>query len=132
MGDPQLEVKAPIAYLKVMEFLKKLVQFIKDVAGDERIPARDKTVVLALLALVVSPFDIIPDWIPLLGVIDDAFIIAIVLDYFFNVLGETILLAHYPWGMKSFVWLKKVSWFITRLSPQWLKDKIWKYKPAPY
>jgi uncharacterized membrane protein YkvA (DUF1232 family) len=107
---------------------KRLYQFLKDVANDERIPQRDKTILLALLALLISPFDIIPDWIPILGQIDDAIIIGLILDYFFNKLGDEILLEHYPWGKKSFMALKKYARMVGWLAPEKLKDKVWAYR----
>lgn len=115
-----------------MKTLKALIEFIKNVAKDERIPDRDKKVILACLALVISPFDIIPDWIPIIGVLDDIVLIAIVLDYFFDILDQNILLTHYPFGMKSFVALRRSSRMITWVTPQWVKDKVWKYEKSPY
>jgi uncharacterized membrane protein YkvA (DUF1232 family) len=115
-----------------MNFFKQLIQFIRAVANDERIPARDKKVLLALLALVISPLDFIPDWIPIIGLLDDLVIIAMVLDYFFNVLDDAILLSHYPWGMKSFVSIKRGARMVTFLTPGFIKRKIWKYEASPY
>lgn len=112
--------------------LKKIIQFLKDVANDERIPPRDKTVLLALIALVVSPIDLIPDWIPLFGQIDDLILIGIILDYFFNKLDDKILLSHYPFGMKSFIALRRYSRMVTWVTPQYLKDRIWAYEKTPY
>ncbi len=115
-----------------MGFFKKLVQFIRNVAEDERIPPRDKKIILTFLALVLSPIDLIPDWIPIIGLLDDLVIIAFVLDYFFNVLDDSILLSHYPWGMKSYTSVRRSAKVIAVLTPKVLKDKIWKYQPAPY
>jgi uncharacterized membrane protein YkvA (DUF1232 family) len=117
---------------KLRNFASEIVTFIKSVAADERIPARDKKVVLALAALILSPIDIIPDWIPLIGWIDDIVLLAIILDYLFNVLDSEILLSHYPWGMKSFVWLRRAARSVAVLTPQFVKDWIWKYKPNVY
>ncbi|MCM2283131.1 MAG: YkvA family protein, partial [Bdellovibrionaceae bacterium] len=47
----------------IMDFFKRLTQFVREVANDERIPPNDKRILIGLLALLVSPFDIIPDWI---------------------------------------------------------------------
>ncbi|MFZ4714668.1 MAG: DUF1232 domain-containing protein [Bacteriovoracaceae bacterium] len=115
-----------------MNFLKKLIQFLKDVANDERIPERDKKVLLAMIVLLVSPIDIIPDWIPILGMLDDIIILSIVLDYFFRVLDSTIILSHYPWGMKSFAVLKRVNGIFSFFVPNFLTKKIWKYVPPAY
>lgn len=117
---------------KLKNFGKDLVNFVKEVADDERIPSRDKKVLLALIALIISPFDIIPDWIPIIGLLDDVIMLAIVLDYFFEVLDQEIILSHYPWGMKSYVWLKRASKMISVLTPDKIKNKIWAYKPDIY
>jgi len=102
------------------------------VSQDKRIPSRDKKVLITLIALIISPVDIIPDWIPILGIMDDLFIFALVLDYFFEVLDKEVLLSHYPWGMKSFTALQRFSRLVTHLAPRTLKNLIWKYKSSPY
>jgi uncharacterized membrane protein YkvA (DUF1232 family) len=116
----------------MMEKIKKIIQFIKEVAQDERIPERDKKMILVMVALVVSPIDFIPDWIPIIGILDDIFIMALVLDYFFTVLDSQVLLSHYPFGMKSFIALKKTSKMISWITPEFVRDRIWKYKPPVY
>ncbi len=115
-----------------MTYLKELNTFIKNVANDERIPPQDKKILLVLVALIISPFDIIPDWIPILGLMDDLVLISIVLDYLFNHLDDTILLSHYPWSMKSFIRLKKTARVISFMAPRWVKDRVWKFKPDVY
>jgi uncharacterized membrane protein YkvA (DUF1232 family) len=115
-----------------MKFFKDLISFIRNVAQDPRIPERDKKVLLVFLALVVSPFDIIPDWIPLFGVLDDAVIVAIILDYLFNHLDQEILLSHYPWGMKSFLRTRRAARFVAVITPSWVKERIWQFKPSVY
>lgn len=115
-----------------MKFIKDLVAFIKAVAADPRIPDRDKKLLLALLALVASPIDIIPDWIPILGMLDDIVIVAIVLDYLFNHLDREILLSHYPWGMKSFIRTSRVARTIAVLTPKGVRERIWKFRPDVY
>ncbi len=116
----------------MIQFGKNILQFLKDVANDERIPPRDKKVLLALIALVISPFDIIPDWIPILGQLDDLVIIALILDYFFNKLDTDILLSHYPWGMKSFARMKRYARYVAMITPSALKNRIWMYEGSPY
>ena len=116
----------------LMTFFKQVGKFLKDVSEDSRIPERDKTVILAMVVLVVSPFDIIPDWIPVLGQLDDIVIIALILDYFFTVLDGEVLLSHWPWGMKSFVWLRRFAKMFSLIAPRFIKKKIWKYVGAPY
>ncbi len=115
-----------------MGFFKDLIGFLKNVANDERIPDRDKKVLLVLIALIASPFDIIPDWIPIIGVLDDLVLIAIVADYFFNHLDQQLLLSHWPWGMKSYSRTRSGARMIASVTPKFITDRIWKYKPSVY
>jgi len=119
-----------------IEFMKKffsdLIQFVKNVANDPRIPEADKKVLAGLIVLIVSPIDLIPDWIPVIGVMDDVVVLAVVLDYLFNVLDSEILLSHYPWGMKSFARLRATAKVLAILAPGPLKRKIWNYVGTPY
>lgn len=116
----------------MIKMFKDLIGFLKNVANDERIPPGDKKILLVMIGLVISPFDIIPDWIPVIGVLDDAVILAIVLDYLFNHLDEEILLSHYPWDMKSFVRVRRIARVVALMTPGWVKNKIWSYKPSIY
>jgi len=115
-----------------MKFFKDLVGFIKAVAQDPRIPEADKAKLLIFMGLIISPIDLIPDWIPIFGVMDDAVLIAIVLDYLFNHLDSEILLSHYPWGMKSFTRVRGIARFVAALTPNAIKNRIWSFKPSIY
>lgn len=115
-----------------MKFFKDIKKFLLDVANDQRIPARDKKIVLALIALMISPIDLIPDWIPIFGLLDDVIILSIILDYFFRILDNNVLLSHYPWGMKSFVRLKALARSMEFFVPRFIKKRLWQYVGEPY
>lgn len=115
-----------------MKFFKDLKDFLVNTANDERIPERDKKILLAMIALIISPIDFIPDWIPFFGQLDDLVLMAIILDYFFEVLDSRILLSHYPWDMKSFARLRAIARFLQFLVPGFLKKRLWKYVGDPY
>ena len=114
------------------KFFSDLKKFITETAHDPRIPERDKKILLALIVLIVSPIDLIPDWIPLIGLLDDFIILALVLDYLFEVLDHNILLSHYPWGMKSFAHLRRIAGVTSLFIPNFIKAKLWKYTRDPF
>lgn len=116
----------------MISFFKKLKKFVMDVAHDERIPSRDKKVLLAMVALVISPIDFIPDWIPFFGQLDDLVMLAIILDYLFVVLDSNVLLSHYPWGMQSFARIRAIARFFQFMVPRMVKKRLWKYVGDPY
>lgn len=115
-----------------MKFFKDLKDFLVNTANDERIPSRDKKVLLALIALIISPFDLIPDWIPIFGLLDDLVILSIILDYFFSVLDSNLLLSHFPWDMKAFARVRAIARGLQFFVPRFLKRKLWTYVGEPY
>ena len=112
-------------------FFDQLITFLTEVSRDSRIPDRDKKVILALVAYILSPVDLIPDWIPVLGWIDDWLVLALILDYLFNVLDSKILLSHFPWSMTSFARIRRVARLTAVLTPGVIKEKIWAYEGDP-
>jgi hypothetical protein len=116
----------------MLRFFTKKKAFLVDTANDERIPSRDKKVLLAMVALLISPFDIIPDWIPFFGVLDDVIILSLIMDYFFSVLDSKIILSHFPWDMKAYSRLKRMATLMQSFVPKFLKKKLWAYIGDPY
>ncbi|MDP9099438.1 MAG: YkvA family protein [Verrucomicrobiota bacterium] len=62
-------------------YLLAMVRVIRDYqSGEYRDMAAPKLlIIIAAIIYFVSPFDVIPDWIPVLGHIDDAFVITLAL-----------------------------------------------------
>ena len=96
--------------------MSKLVDFVRSLAEDERIPLRNRVVLGGLLTYLLTPIDIIPDFIPILGWLDDAFITLVILDYVFNSADTDIILEHYPWNKDRFrsmqTYVNRLSWLI--------------------
>jgi uncharacterized membrane protein YkvA (DUF1232 family) len=58
---------------------------------DERIPGSRKAILGIAGAYLVSPIDIIPEYIPLLGALDDVAVIVVALDVFLEGIDRSIL-----------------------------------------
>jgi uncharacterized membrane protein YkvA (DUF1232 family) len=95
--------------------MSKLIDFVRSLAEDDRIPLRNRIVLGGLVTYLLTPIDIVPDFVPILGWLDDAFITLIVLDYIFNSADTDLILEHYPWNKDRF---RKMQMYVDRLS--WL------------
>ncbi len=101
---------------------------IKNIWLDRRIPTRDRWVIAVTTFLIISPLDIIPDVIPVIGVVDDLILISFILDYFFNRLEDSIILDHFTFNKNYFYSFKKTIGNICKISPQHMLHFLWKYK----
>lgn len=59
--------------------LVRLPGRLRRLAGDPRVPRRARWWLIGLAIYVASPIDPIPDFIPVLGLLDEAFLVPIVL-----------------------------------------------------
>jgi uncharacterized membrane protein YkvA (DUF1232 family) len=109
----------------MLQNIRKCLAFLIDLSKDPRIPSRDKAVLAGMLALVASPFDIIPDFIPVLGQLDDVMLIILMLDYACNRVPDDVLRDHFPWDAAQLLTWRRRAGFIVKLVPHWVKEKIW-------
>ena len=81
----------------VPAFLKLLVRLIRD----PRVSAADKAIFAAAVTYVLIPSDVIPEWIPFAGEIDDVFVLAVALGRLLNNAGVEVLLDHWDGEISS-------------------------------
>jgi uncharacterized membrane protein YkvA (DUF1232 family) len=66
--------------------------------ADPGVPRRAKIVLGLLVAYLVSPIDLIPDFVPGLGLLDDAIVAAAALRYVTRIAGPETVDRHWPGG----------------------------------
>jgi uncharacterized membrane protein YkvA (DUF1232 family) len=68
---------------------------------DRRVPRRRKLLLLALGAYLVLPFDVVPDFIPIAGQLDDAILVALVLRHLVRTQGAGLVRELWPGPERS-------------------------------
>jgi uncharacterized membrane protein YkvA (DUF1232 family) len=63
---------------------------------DPGVPRRKKLLLVGLAGYLALPFDLVPDFIPVAGQLDDVIIVALVLRGFLRSGGEPLVRAHWP------------------------------------
>lgn len=87
-----------VAARTVAGLVSALPQFVKLVARlsrDPRVPARAKRVAAALAAYAVSPVDLIPDVIPVVGLADDLLAVAVALAVLIEAAPDEVVAEHW-------------------------------------
>ncbi len=75
--------------------LPNLLRLFKGLLGDPRVPRRSKALLLLGAAWIASPIDLIPEFIPVLGPLDDAVVAALILRHVVRTAGGEVLAAHW-------------------------------------
>jgi uncharacterized membrane protein YkvA (DUF1232 family) len=68
----------------------------KRLLADPRVPARWKIASALALVYLASPIDLVPDFIPILGQLDDAILVALVLRGLLRSAGPQLMREHWP------------------------------------
>jgi uncharacterized membrane protein YkvA (DUF1232 family) len=67
------------------------VRLILSLIGDDRVPTSRKALLGAAMAYFALPFDIVPDDVPILGMLDDLVVVVLGVDLFFDGIPDGIL-----------------------------------------
>ena len=79
------------AGISLLRLLGDVILLLKDLATDPRVPRSDKIAAGMAAAYLVSPIDVIPDWIPGFGQADDLAVIAMVFRRLLNGAGYDLI-----------------------------------------
>jgi uncharacterized membrane protein YkvA (DUF1232 family) len=81
---------------EVARFVPDCVVLFKRLLRDPRVPRRAKVAVLLLIPYLVSPIDLVPDFIPVLGQLDDAILVAAIVAYVTRKAGPGVVADLWP------------------------------------
>ena len=77
-------------------FIPDSTILLRRIVGDHRVPRRGKLLLIALIAYLAMPIDLVPDFIPIAGQLDDAIVMALVLRTVLRSTGKELLEEHWP------------------------------------
>ena len=81
---------------EALRLLPDLIRLIKRLAADPATPRGVRIKLALLLGYLALPFDLIPDFVPVLGYADDAILVALVLRSATRSAGPDALAKHWP------------------------------------
>jgi uncharacterized membrane protein YkvA (DUF1232 family) len=80
---------------EVATLLPNLLRLFTGLVRDPRVPLGSKALVLLGAAWVASPIDLIPEFIPVLGPLDDAVVVALILRHLLRTAGRGVVAEHW-------------------------------------
>ena len=98
-GSPRTGAKRTVIY-----YMKQLPSYLRLLGGlltDRRVSTVDKLLVAGAMAYIVMPVDLIPDFIPFIGEVDDVFVLVLALQRLISNAGRSVVMAHWTGTMED-------------------------------
>ncbi len=89
--------------------LPNFVKLLYRLLGDSRVPLAEKTLLLGVIAYVISPLDFIPDVIPFVGQVDDIYLVSLSLLRLLSRTSSEVLNSHWDGPGDVAVVVEKVA-----------------------
>ena len=93
---------------EVAALLPNLLILLRGLLRDHRVPRGSKVLLVFGVAWVASPIDLIPEFIPLLGPLDDAVVVALLLRHLLRTTGREVIADHWRGDDATLAWLLRL------------------------
>ena len=97
--------------------LPNMVKLVGRLVRDPRVPARSKAFAVLAAGYVLSPVDLVPDFIPFLGQSDDALVVILALHRLIRSAGEDVVLEHWDGSQDVLAIVENVVDLVAGLGP---------------
>jgi uncharacterized membrane protein YkvA (DUF1232 family) len=84
-----------VAAVQLARAIPDLVALCRGLLGDPRVPLGSKVLVGGAIVWLISPIDLVPEFIPVLGPLDDVIVVALVLRHLVKRAGPEVLHEHW-------------------------------------
>ncbi len=104
--------------------LPDIVRLVARLVRDPRLPRPAKVVLAAVAVYLLSPFDLLPDFVPLVGYLDDAILAALVVDGVLNYVDRGLLLRYWRGTPESLERMARLARLFAVWVPRRLKTRV--------
>lgn len=123
--DPERGPEADSDRLRdLLLFLPRFGKLLAYLIADAGVSAGDKVLLGAAVVYLASPIDIVPDFIPVLGQVDDIYLVALCLLRLLNHSGESKLRQYWDGPEDIVALLHRVTDLATRYLPRPVREYL--------
>jgi uncharacterized membrane protein YkvA (DUF1232 family) len=115
--------------IQLVRALPGLMRLIAKLVGDPLLPRAAKIALAAAMVYLASPLDLIPDFIPLLGYLDDLLVAALLVDGILNWVDRGLVLKYWPGSPDSLERLARAARMLAVWVPRRLKARLFTARP---
>ena len=109
---------------ELLRALPDLGRMLVRLVADPLLPRAAKVALAAAIVYLASPLDLIPDFIPFLGYLDDVLLAALVVDGIVNWVDRGLLLKYWPGTPDSLERVARAARMLAAWVPRRLKARI--------
>jgi uncharacterized membrane protein YkvA (DUF1232 family) len=113
---------------ELLRLLPRLARMIASLLADPSVPRAAKVALAAAALYLASPVDLIPDFIPFVGYLDDLLLVAVIVDGLLNYLDRSFLLKYWPGEAASLDATAAIAHRLARWVPRRIKMRIFSGK----
>jgi uncharacterized membrane protein YkvA (DUF1232 family) len=108
----------------LLRALPDLARLMAGLLADPRLTRSAKIALAAAAVYLASPVDLVPDFIPFLGFLDDALLTAVLVDGILNYVDRRLVLKYWPGSAASLETLARTAHLLAIWVPRRLKRRI--------
>ena len=108
----------------VLRALPEIARLVRRLITDPVLPRSVKILLGAAVFYLASPLDLVPDFIPLVGYVDDALLVAALIDGLLTYVDRRLVLTYWPGTADSLDSLARAARLLSVWVPARLKRRI--------
>jgi uncharacterized membrane protein YkvA (DUF1232 family) len=108
----------------LLRALPAIARAVVGLAADPNLPRGAKIALAAAAVYLASPIDLLPDFIPLLGYLDDVILAAVLVDGLLNFVDRALVLRYWPASSESLDRVARAAHLLSAWVPRRVKERI--------
>jgi uncharacterized membrane protein YkvA (DUF1232 family) len=108
----------------LLRALPHLARLIARLVADPTLPRTAKIALAAAAVYLVSPIDLIPDFVPFLGYVDDVLLAAVLVDGILSYVDRAVVLRYWPGTETSLDRVARAAHTLAAWVPRRIKQRV--------